>query len=451
MKLADILTVDAVSDARFATLELAGISTDSRTVKPGDLFVAVAGAKDDGLRFVGDALASGAAAIMAERIPPMPLPDGVAFIRVDDARRALALACGQILFAPAGSDRRDHRHQRKDVGRRLHASDLDGARPAGGEHRDRRAGIPDARGLRLAHHPRPGGAAPLARRACRRRRDAPCDGSVIARPRSAPARRRSGGGRRLHQSQPRPPRLSSDAGRLSRRQAQAVHRSDRSRRCRRGRRRPRAGRRGGRGGAPARGCGSLRSAGAATASASSRPRPKASHRCSSSRMPAATTRCACRCPAPSRSRMRWWRRASFWRPAANPAATFAALAQLKGAKGRLELVGENNGAPIFVDYAHKPDALAKALEALRPYVTRRLVVVFGCGGDRDAGKRPMMGAIAARAGRPGRRHRRQPAQRRPGGDPRRDPAGVARRARDRRPARGDPGARSQTCAAATCC
>src|SRR5215216_6181778 len=76
-------------------------------------------------------------------------------------------------------------------------------------------------------------------------------------------------------------------------------------------------------------------------------------------------------------------------------AVFAALAQLKGAKGRLELVGTKNGAPIFVDYAHKPDALAKALTALRPYVQRRLVVVFGCGGDRDKGKRPMMGAIAA--------------------------------------------------------
>src|SRR6478735_2914575 len=96
MKLADLLTTDAVSDARFAALELAGITTDSRTVKPGDLFVAVAGAKDDGLRFVGDALASGAAAIMAERIPPMPLPDGVAFIRVDDARRALALGAAKF-------------------------------------------------------------------------------------------------------------------------------------------------------------------------------------------------------------------------------------------------------------------------------------------------------------------------------------------------------------------
>ena len=48
---------------------------------------------------------------------------------------------------------------------------------------------------------------------------------------------------------------------------------------------------------------------------------------------------------------------------------FAALEGLEGAKGRLELVGDRNGAPIFVDYAHKPDALAKALEALRPYVT----------------------------------------------------------------------------------
>ncbi len=74
---------------------------------------------------------------------------------------------------------------------------------------------------------------------------------------------------------------------------------------------------------------------------------------------------------------------------------FACLEHLEGAKGRLERVGERNGAPIFVDYAHKPDALAKALQALRPYAKRRLVVVFGAGGDRDAGKRPIMGEIAA--------------------------------------------------------
>jgi UDP-N-acetylmuramoyl-L-alanyl-D-glutamate--2,6-diaminopimelate ligase len=74
---------------------------------------------------------------------------------------------------------------------------------------------------------------------------------------------------------------------------------------------------------------------------------------------------------------------------------FASLEKLEGAKGRLERVGERNGAQIFVDYAHKPDALAKALQALRPYARRRLIVVFGAGGDRDAGKRPLMGAIAA--------------------------------------------------------
>lgn len=74
---------------------------------------------------------------------------------------------------------------------------------------------------------------------------------------------------------------------------------------------------------------------------------------------------------------------------------FASLEHLEGAKGRLELVGERNGAPIFVDYAHKPDALVKALQALRPYARRKLIVVFGAGGDRDAGKRPIMGAIAA--------------------------------------------------------
>ena len=53
-----------------------------------------------------------------------------------------------------------------------------------------------------------------------------------------------------------------------------------------------------------------------------------------------------------------------------------------------------NGAPIFIDYAHKPDALKKALEALRPYAKGRLIVVFGAGGDRDTGKRPIMGRIA---------------------------------------------------------
>jgi UDP-N-acetylmuramoyl-L-alanyl-D-glutamate--2,6-diaminopimelate ligase len=75
---------------------------------------------------------------------------------------------------------------------------------------------------------------------------------------------------------------------------------------------------------------------------------------------------------------------------------FAALEKLEGASGRLELVGRRNEAPIFVDYAHKPDALDKVLRTLRPLARRKLIVVFGCGGDRDKGKRPIMGELAAR-------------------------------------------------------
>jgi UDP-N-acetylmuramoyl-L-alanyl-D-glutamate--2,6-diaminopimelate ligase len=79
-----------------------------------------------------------------------------------------------------------------------------------------------------------------------------------------------------------------------------------------------------------------------------------------------------------------------------PQRVFAALEKLEGAPGRLELIGTRAGAPIFVDYAHKPDALEKALAALRPLAQGRLIVVFGCGGNRDHGKRPLMGEIAAR-------------------------------------------------------
>lgn len=71
------------------------------------------------------------------------------------------------------------------------------------------------------------------------------------------------------------------------------------------------------------------------------------------------------------------------------------LQSLKGAKGRLDLVAYAKGsAPVFVDYAHTPDALENAIRSLRPYVKGKLFVVFGCGGDRDKGKRPQMGAVA---------------------------------------------------------
>jgi UDP-N-acetylmuramoyl-L-alanyl-D-glutamate--2,6-diaminopimelate ligase len=76
-------------------------------------------------------------------------------------------------------------------------------------------------------------------------------------------------------------------------------------------------------------------------------------------------------------------------------ATLVTLERLRGVKGRLEIVGQARGGLIVIDYAHKPDALAAALRALKPFAPGRIVCVFGCGGDRDKGKRPIMGRIAS--------------------------------------------------------
>lgn len=78
-------------------------------------------------------------------------------------------------------------------------------------------------------------------------------------------------------------------------------------------------------------------------------------------------------------------------------AVFAAIEGLQGALGRLQEVARTKTAsPVYVDYAHTPDALENVLNALRPHVGGSLFVVFGCGGDRDQGKRALMGEVAAR-------------------------------------------------------
>ncbi|NTS65119.1 UDP-N-acetylmuramoyl-L-alanyl-D-glutamate--2,6-diaminopimelate ligase [Sphingomonas sp. HHU CXW] len=78
------------------------------------------------------------------------------------------------------------------------------------------------------------------------------------------------------------------------------------------------------------------------------------------------------------------------------AATLGGLARLQPVRGRLERAAiATSGAPIYVDYAHTPDALEAAIAALRPHVTGRLILVFGAGGDRDQGKRAPMGKVAA--------------------------------------------------------
>jgi UDP-N-acetylmuramoyl-L-alanyl-D-glutamate--2,6-diaminopimelate ligase len=80
----------------------------------------------------------------------------------------------------------------------------------------------------------------------------------------------------------------------------------------------------------------------------------------------------------------------------DPAQVFDALARLQPVRGRLERAGITGaGAPVYIDYAHTPDALEAAIAALRPHCTGRLIVVFGAGGDRDPGKRAPMGRVVA--------------------------------------------------------
>ncbi|MEL6587827.1 MAG: cyanophycin synthetase, partial [Pseudomonadota bacterium] len=77
-------------------------------------------------------------------------------------------------------------------------------------------------------------------------------------------------------------------------------------------------------------------------------------------------------------------------------AVFQAMGKLQGVRGRMELAAtRDNGAAVFVDYAHTPDAVATALQALRPHVMGRIIALVGAGGDRDRGKRPLMGQAGA--------------------------------------------------------
>src|SRR6202163_3391929 len=94
MKLREILPADADIDPRHTDLDVGGVTADSRAVKHDDVFVAIAGNKADGARFIAPAIAAGAIAIIAEQAPHTPL--NVAFVRVANARRALALAAAKF-------------------------------------------------------------------------------------------------------------------------------------------------------------------------------------------------------------------------------------------------------------------------------------------------------------------------------------------------------------------
>lgn len=89
--------------------------------------------------------------------------------------------------------------------------------------------------------------------------------------------------------------------------------------------------------------------------------------------------------------------AMCWQDESEARSVVEYLPQLTGVRGRCERAAElSNGAAAYVDYAHTPDALERVLASLRPHTQGRLVVVFGAGGDRDRGKRPLMGEVAAR-------------------------------------------------------
>src|SRR5580704_3946345 len=366
MKLREILPSDADFDPRHADLDVGGVTADSCAVKRGDVFVAIAGNKADGARFIAPAIAAGAVAIVAEHQPAAPVK--AAFVRVANARRALALAAAKFyprqpktiaaitgtvgIVSPRGETYGSlttpdpvELHRSIDalagdgvthlaIEASSHGLDqfrLDGLRIAAGgftnitrDHLDYHQTFEAyfAAKLRLFEALLDRGAAAII--------DVDHDhadavlAAATAHGLSILSVGRSGTGIRLVEAKidgfAQVLRLEHDGKSFAVRLPLVGEFQVEN---------------------------ALVAAGLAIATGS------------------------------------------------EAASVFPALENLKGAKGRLELVGSNHGGPIFVDYAHKPDALAKALDALRPYVTGRLAVVFGAGGDRDRGKRPLMGAIAA--------------------------------------------------------
>jgi len=393
VKLSELVGAEGEFDARYGALEIAGIASDSRKVRRGDLFVAVPGTKADGLSFVPQAVAAGAAAIMAERAPGN-LAEGVASVRTGNVRRALALAAArlfprqpQIIAAVTGTSGKTSvaaftrqiwaalGHEAASIGTiglvtakaeiygslttpdpielartldRLaedgithlameassHGLDqhrIDGVRVTVGSFTNLTRDHMDYHATEEAY---------LAAKLILFERIVAADGAAV-----------------VVADNPHADRVVATA-------------------AARGLRVLTVGRHGT----------GIRLTDSAIDGFSQTLRLEHDGRPHRVRLPLvgafqienALVAAGMAIAAGSEA-----------------AGVFHALEGLEGAKGRLELIGQRNGAPIFVDYAHKPDALAKALDALRPYAKRKLIVVFGAGGDRDQGKRPLMGAIAA--------------------------------------------------------
>ncbi len=391
MKLTDILDGFVPTDAAAGAIEIGGVTADSRAVKPGDLFVAIAGAKDDGLRFAADAAKAGAAAILAERDGSAP---GIPVVVVPNARQALSLAAAKLhprqpaniaavtgtsgktsvaaftrqiweaaghaaasigtigVVSPKGETYGSlttpdpvelHRTLDQLAGQGVthlaleassHGLDqyrLDGVRVAAG-------GFTNLSRDHLDYHP---DLESYLRAKLRLFEDliAPGGGAVISADHAEAGRvidAASKRGLRVFTVGRDGDDIRIEKSRVDGYAQKLTLQYDRRR--------------------------------------YELHLPLVGEFQIENALVAAGLAIVTGTP---------------------PDDVFAALEDLEGAKGRLEFAGQTRSAPIFIDYAHKPDALAKTIEALRPYVKRRLVVVFGCGGNRDQGKRPIMGAIAA--------------------------------------------------------
>jgi len=393
MKLREILPADAEFDARHADLIIGGVTSDSRAVKSGDLFVAIAGGKTDGRRFVESAIAAGAVAIVAERPPETPIPGPIAFVHVGNARRALALVAAKLyprqprtIAAITGTSGKTSvaaftRQIWSALGHRAASIGTIGIVSPSGETYGSLT-TPDPVALHRSIDTLAGdGVTHLAIEASSHGLDQyRLDGLHIAAAGFTNITRDHldyhpsfeayfAAKLRLFEALVTPSGAAIvDA---DHEHAEAVMAAAKAR----GLSIVSVGRKGT----------GIRLVDSAIDGFAQTLRLEHERKNFQVRLPLV---------GEFQIENALIAAGLALATGGDAGAVFAALEHLEGAKGRLERVGTSRGAPIFVDYAHKPDALAKALEALRPYVTGRLVVVFGAGGDRDRGKRPLMGAIA---------------------------------------------------------
>jgi UDP-N-acetylmuramoyl-L-alanyl-D-glutamate--2,6-diaminopimelate ligase len=393
MKIREILPADAEIEASIADLDISGVSADSRAIKRGDVFVAIEGGKTDGLKFVDAAIAAGATAILAQSRPEVPLQRQVAFVRVGNARRALALIAAkfyprqpQTIAAVTGTSGKTSvaaftRQVWTALGRRAASIGTIGIVSPRGESYGSLT-TPDPVALHRSLDTLAGeGVTHLAIEASSHGLDQyRLDGLRIAAAAFTNITRDHldyhpsleaylAAKLRLFAELLEPGGVAVID--VDHEHADAVMAAAKAR----GLKIIGVGRRGD----GIRLVESVIDGFAQTL--------RVEHGGRNFRV---------RLPLVGEFQVENALVAAGLAVATggDPAAVFPALEHLTGAKGRLELVGSSRGATIFIDYAHKPDALAKALEALRPSVGGKLVVVFGAGGDRDRGKRPLMGAVA---------------------------------------------------------